>query len=194
MGRSLKVGERNHLTSDEIEALLIAAKSELASGDYKLRNYLLLGMSYRHGLRSQEVLSLKWKDIEFDKSRFYITRAKGSISGYHPLLELDYPETERRYLMELRSLVSSEYVFVSRTGSCLSYSMANKIIKKVSLVAGLNVDVNLHKLRHSTATHMALKNRPALEIQNWLGHKSITNTMVYIHRVSNMANVVERWW
>jgi integrase len=46
--------------------------------------------------------------------------------------------------------------------------------------AGLN-DFRFHDLRHTAASHLAMRGRPLKEIQEVLGHKSFSTTLRYAH-------------
>jgi integrase len=51
------VRSREHLTPDEVESLMQAAKQEGRNGH---RDATLILMMYRHGLRVSEAISLRW--------------------------------------------------------------------------------------------------------------------------------------
>jgi integrase len=70
-------------SGDEMKRLLDAAKG----GSYGRRNYLMLLMAYRNGLRVSELIDLRFKDIDLDTSRLYVRRKKGSLSAHEPIVK-----------------------------------------------------------------------------------------------------------
>ena len=53
--------------------------------------------------------------------------------------------------------------------------------RKVRIEAKLPNNVNLHNLRHSTASHMAMAGAEAPQIMTALGHRQLSTTQRYIH-------------
>ena len=52
---------REHLTPDEVERMILAARQ--AGGRMAYRDALLITMAYRHGLRASELVALRWDQI-----------------------------------------------------------------------------------------------------------------------------------
>ncbi|HEY9845160.1 MAG TPA: tyrosine-type recombinase/integrase, partial [Candidatus Caenarcaniphilales bacterium] len=52
---------REHLLSQEIEAMLKAARNV---GRHRNRDATLILLAYRHGLRVSEVVALRWEQID----------------------------------------------------------------------------------------------------------------------------------
>ena len=40
---------------------------------------------YRHGLRASELCAVQWSEVELDAGRLHVRRAKGGLTGVHPL-------------------------------------------------------------------------------------------------------------
>jgi len=72
---------KNYLSDSEIKTFLEASKKTR----YPKRNYLLLLMMYRHGLRVSEAVSLRKSDVNLKDSRVWINRLKGGLSTEHPI-------------------------------------------------------------------------------------------------------------
>ena len=96
---------REYLTEAEIERLIEAARKRGRNG---LRDGAAILLAYRHGLRAQELCSLRWSQIDLKHGRLHVNRAKGGIESVHPL-----------HGPELRALRpgSSPYVFVTEAGT-----------------------------------------------------------------------------
>src|SRR6185312_11514181 len=80
--RNDEVRAREHLTPDEVETLMKAARKR---GRYGQRDAAMVLVAYRHGLRVSELVALRWRDIDLDHARMMVRRLKGSEAGAHPL-------------------------------------------------------------------------------------------------------------
>ncbi|WP_220783685.1 tyrosine-type recombinase/integrase, partial [Shewanella sairae] len=67
---------KDFLTESEIKLLLLAAKK----GRHGTRDFLIILMMYRHGLRVSEAVSLKRCDINLAQSRLWVKRLKNGLS------------------------------------------------------------------------------------------------------------------
>src|ERR1700746_3270426 len=72
---------RDYLRHDELERLLAAAKQTRNPE----RDYALVLVAFRHGLRVSELCALRLTDVNLEAGEIYIRRCKGSISGAHPV-------------------------------------------------------------------------------------------------------------
>ncbi|UOY06565.1 tyrosine-type recombinase/integrase [Muricauda sp. SCSIO 64092] len=84
---------RDYLNPDEIKLLLETSKKTR----YPKRNYLLLLMMYRHGLRVSEAVFLKKSDINLKQSRVWVKRLKSGLSVEQPIAG-DELRAIKRYL------------------------------------------------------------------------------------------------
>ena len=72
---------KNFLTEAEIADFLKAARK----GRHGIRNYAMLLLAFRHGLRVSELINMRVPDIDFDTGRLFVRRVKGSLSTSQPL-------------------------------------------------------------------------------------------------------------
>jgi site-specific recombinase XerD len=72
---------REHLTPDEVEKLLAASKTASRN---RVRDYPMLLMAFRHGLRVSELVGMKLKDIDLNAKEFHVVRLKGCDNANHP--------------------------------------------------------------------------------------------------------------
>jgi integrase len=71
---------REHLTIDEVDRLIEAAKTNR----YGHRDALMVLLAFRHGLRPGEVVDLRWDQIDFKAASLHVRRLKnGTPSTSH---------------------------------------------------------------------------------------------------------------
>jgi type 1 fimbriae regulatory protein FimB/type 1 fimbriae regulatory protein FimE len=74
--------QREYLTETEVERLIDAGRKR---GRNSVRDSAAILLAYRHGLRAQELCSLRWAQIDLKHGRLHVNRAKEGIESVHPL-------------------------------------------------------------------------------------------------------------
>jgi type 1 fimbriae regulatory protein FimB len=177
---SIKAGRRSreYLTSDEVEKLLAAAKSTRNSQ----RDYAMVLLMYRHGLRVSELCGLKLSDVNLELGELYVNRLKGSDGGPHPLFNGEGGAI-RAWLVERKGMnvpLECDTLFVSERRQRLSRFTINALIEKLAASAGLDtLEVHPHCLRHSCGYSLVNRGTDIRLIQSYLGHRSISSTVRY---------------
>ncbi|HEY9878148.1 MAG TPA: tyrosine-type recombinase/integrase [Leptolyngbyaceae cyanobacterium] len=168
---------REYLTTAEMAQLLAAAKQGKRNTH---RNYMLVLLIYRHGLRVSEAADLRWSDISFEDGTMLVRRLKGSKDSTH-YLEGD----EMRGLRKLqREGAVSPFVFNDSKGSPLASTAIASMIKRLG--KGLfPFPVHAHMLRHACGYYLANKGIDTRTIQDYLGHRNIQNTERYTQLAPN---------
>jgi type 1 fimbriae regulatory protein FimB len=92
--------QREYLTPDEVDKLLAAAKT---TSHNPIRDYAIVLLMYRHGLRVSEACTLKLSDINLELGELYVHRLKGSDGGPHPLYNGEAGST-RNWLKERETM------------------------------------------------------------------------------------------
>jgi type 1 fimbriae regulatory protein FimE len=136
---------REYLTEKEVDRLIEAARKRGRNG---ARDAVAILLAYRHGLRAQELCSLKWSQIDLRHGRLHVNRAKGGIESVHPL-----HGPELRALRPLQE--SSPYVFVTEAGTPVTTAWFLRMIQRIRKAAKLPFQVHPHMLRHSTGYKLA---------------------------------------
>ena len=166
---------KNFLTTSEMKKFLSAARQ----GRHSVRDYCLMLMAYRHGLRVSELIDIRLNDLDLETGRLFVRRLKGSLSTQQPI-EGDELRALRAWLREGENYpnASSNYLFLSERGM-LTRQAINYLVAQIGLKAELNFKVTPHLLRHSTGYFLANKGHDTRLIQDYLGHKNITHTVRY---------------
>ena len=161
------------LTQNELKALLIKAKQR------DVRDYAMILLAYRHGLRASEVCNITAKNVDLEAQNLRCERGKGSISNWQQLGK-DEVQAIKAWLRR-RPESESPALFVSRKGTALSRSQFFRIFSGLCRSVGLpDEKCHPHILKHSLGTHLANGGVPVQAIQQRLGHRNLQNTMLYL--------------
>jgi len=175
-----KRGRMTILTPPEMLALLRAAKKR------STRDWAMILLAYRHGLRASEVCGIRIADMDLKTGSISIRRLKGSLHTIQPLYQhrgqplLDEMAALRAWLHK-RSADGSDYLFTSQKGGKLGRTQFFRNFQKVAESAGLSTEKrHPHVLKHTLASHLVAGNANLALIRQALGHRSISSTMQYI--------------
>jgi integrase/recombinase XerD len=179
-----KIPERlpSVLTKEEVKRLLNAISN--------WKHRLMIEFLYGSGLRVSELLNIKLKDLELDKSYGYVRNGKG---GKDRLITIPFIVREKvRNLIEIEKLNEKDYLFWSNRKRKYSVRSIQAIIRKSAKKTKLEnwKEIHPHTLRHSFATHLIENGYDLSNVQAMLGHKSPETTLIYTHIASpNLINI-----
>jgi integrase len=180
-------------TDEEMNALLAVVKLAADSGSVVgKRDYALLLFYLLTGLRRNEVISLRGKDLQRKEDKLIIgyKRKGGKFVGREvsdpTLLEAleDYLQTAKRMeVLRTGGPLWTRHDRAGRPGAQLSSrSLANNL-KKYATAAGLE-SVHLHQTRHTYARIVAEETGSFVETQEALDHENAATTRVYVQRIT----------
>ena len=179
--RWLKVPEPDfdYLDFDESERLLAAADDEPEWA-------VAIFVGLRTGLRWGELFELRVGDVDLVKRRALVRRSfslksvttpKNGKSRVAPLSKDTVARLKQHRHQRIRK---GDLVFCQPDGERWTHRIANKALKRLCRKAGLR-EIGWHVLRHTFASHLAMRGVPLKAVQELLGHQSITMTMRYAH-------------
>ncbi|MDP2858281.1 MAG: site-specific integrase [Bacillota bacterium] len=166
------------LDAEDVERLLMSCDQGTPTGQ---RDYAILLLLARLGLRSGEVVALTLDDIDWESGELTV-RGKGGRGDRLPIPR-DVGKAIATYLRHGRPACSTRRVFVRikapRGGFSRSQSVGC-VVKRALARADLNPPhKGAHLLRHSLATQMLAKGASLAEIGELLRHRLPDTTAIY---------------
>jgi len=184
--------EAVHFSKEEMSVLLRLPDSRSKAGK---RDKVILSTLYASGARAQELCDLTVGDLRFGSAVTMTLHGKGNktrtvvIPEQCALLLKSYMEQNR-----LNGYDAQRHLFSSRTHEHMTISCLEAVVKKYVRMAktlhpGLfHAHYTPHSFRHSIAMHMLESSIPLPVIKTFLGHVSITTTMIYASANFEMVN------
>lgn len=186
-----KLGKRlpKAITVDQVVQLLDAAGPEpftdaaadAANDPIRIRDRAILELLYATGARVSEITDMDIDDL-VDSTMIRVV-GKGNKERIVPVGRFAQRALEN-YLVRTRpSLVAkgagTPAVFLNQRGGRLSRQSVWQILVDAAEVAGLQMEVSPHTLRHSFATHLLEGGADVRVVQELLGHSSVATTQIY---------------
>jgi len=169
-----------HLEPNELRAVLKAATAKGA------REWAMILLAYKHGLRCSEVCNLRLDDVDLKNGHLVVERLKGSLRTVQAITEhrgeplLNEVKALRGWLRE-RQDDGSDYLFTSQKGGRLDRSQFFRLFQAIATDAGLPLGkCHPHALKHTLASHLVTANVNLALVKQQLGHKAIGSTMKYV--------------
>lgn len=160
----------------------------MIDGTLNLKHRTLIMALYYGGLRLDEVRTLQWKDIDFERKLIHLKNTKG---GNERMVFL-HQELETA-LRQFADASTGYLIFISgRSGGKYSSRSIQLIVKDASVRVGILKDVTPHTLRHSFATHLLEGGINILTIQKLLGHRNLKTTTIYTHMSNPDYSMISR--
>ena len=141
------------LTENEVRALLAHLEGT---------RWLVISLLYSSGARLLEGLRLRVKDVDFERHEISIRCGKGARDRVTMLPE--------RLIEPLRTHLAR-----------VDEQIVQRAVSSAARAAGIGKPVSPHVLRHSFATHLLVAGYDIRTVQELLGHKDVSTTMVYTH-------------
>lgn len=183
------MNRRRFLTAKEVQAMMQAARQ----GPTGERDYCLILLAFRHGMRISELLDLHYHDLDLHEGRVNVRRLNNGFSTIHPLRFDEREAIERWSLVRAgwKAADKTDALFISRRGTALSRQQAYRIIRSAGENAGTVTHTHPHMLRHACGYELAERGTDTRLIQDYLGHRNIRHTVRYT--ASNAARFAGIW-
>ncbi len=175
------LGEFDFLDYGEADRLIKAAEGQLKT---------MIIVALRTGLRHGELLALRWQDVDLVAGRIVVRQnvVRGVIGTPQSGKPREIPLGEEvRNALKTHRHLRGPLVFCNMDGKMLTDSELRNPLNHVVKRAGLARSIGWHCLRHTFASHLAMRGATLKVIQDLLGHSTITMTMRYAHLAPEIA-------
>lgn len=194
------------LSDEEVGALVSAVRRRAQSGDVVgKRDYALLLLYLATGLRRQEAIGLRGKDVHVGETLVLEYRAKGGDYRSREVREpqvrealLDYLTTSGRlHALKTDAPLWTRHDRAGKPGEALTSHCFVKNLKKYAREAGVE-GFHLHRTRHTFARIVSEVSGDITATQNALDHQHRSTTRVYVQRIAVKrdlySNEVSKRW
>lgn len=161
-----------------------------------IRDRAIFELVYHAGLRASEVGLLDMRDYDPRTGRIFVHRVKGSNSGEHHMMR----EESRAFRAHLKARGTGPgCIFPSRKHSPISRDQIAELHNKYAAAAEWPEKLrHPHVWKHTCCTHLRAMGKSVEDIQDWVGHVNIQNSLLYSHMTApgrgQMAKSLEHVW
>jgi len=177
------------LNQVEVKRLL---EIDLSSRPFPLRDRAMIELFYSSGLRISELTGARLENLNL-KERVLRVVGKGSKTRIVPMGRTACGAIDQYLVRErahrVRKKTGNE-IFLSRHGKKLTTQRVWQIVKEIAALAGTEINVYPHLLRHSFATHLLEHGADLRAIQMMLGHSDLSTTQIYTHVLESRLRAV----
>ena len=188
---SQKFDENIPLAQNKGKLPIVLSKEEISKMlevTLNLKHRLVLMFLYFTGIRLNEIINLKWEDLDFQRGIIHLKIAKGEkerIIFFHDKL---------KKFIEYFNIKKEGFILLSNFGKKYNKRTVQMIVRNAARKAGINKRITPHTLRHSFATHLLEAGADIRHIQKLLGHASLQTTQIYTHvankDIKKLANLL----
>jgi len=180
---------------DELFALLETPTDQTVIGR---RDRAILELFYGSGIRLSELVGLNIGDVDLDE-RIIKVRGKGRKERLVPINartadKLSGVMDERKkFKPSVTDDDAERALFLSARGRRISGRRVEQMLGEYIKKAGIQRKISPHSLRHSFATHLLDSGMQIRDIQELLGHESLSTTQKYTHTsLAELQRVYDR--
>jgi site-specific recombinase XerD len=186
--RALRFSKEHRLPQvwppETVEALLGSVDRSSSLGK---RDYAILLLAARLGLRACDIRGLKLDNIQWVEARLTLTQSKTGRALSLPLSE-ELGQALIDYLRHARPRSPHREVFLKVRAPYEPFGPTNPLhavvtatLRRANIALPQGTPHGLHSLRHTLATGLVQSGRPLESVAAILGHSSIESTRIYTH-------------
>ena len=169
-------------TVDEVNDLIGLVDRSDATGK---RDYAILLLAAKYGIRTGDIVNLKLSDINWDTMALQFCQNKTSVPNVLPILD-DIGWALADWITNARpKQARTNHVFTRLTAPYCAMQGIHSTLKRRMTIAGISTvgcgKSGPHSLRHALASNMLAGQVPLPVITSVLGHSSSASTNVYLH-------------
>lgn len=168
-----------YLNFNDVSKLLNAYDTSNYIG---VRNSLILELLYSTGIRVSEIVNIKIKDISnIDRTIKISGKGNKERIVYFGNICLNLINLYLKNSYNRLNINNLEYLLLSKTGKKINDREIRKIVDDAAIIAGIDMKISPHVLRHTYATHMLNEGADLRTVQELLGHENLSTTQIYTH-------------
>lgn len=163
-----------------------------------MRNFTIVSILWGLGLRVNELLKMKRRDInlEYDpehKTGTLLVHGKGGKERTLFIADTLFEVIFRYLSLKKTPKRQGSFLFPGTKGKTIGRTRVRQLIMEAAKRIGITARVTPHVFRHTFATDMYNHGVPIEAIQEMMGHETIRETSVYIHISDElMAEVLKK--
>lgn len=181
--KTIDKSEARFLTKEECKKLL---------ENSDLWQYQIFYAFLNTGMRKQELMTLEWSDVDFERRKIKI-RVKVGWTPKTAEREIPISNGLIDVLVKLKEQSSGPLVFHDGEGKMIENNKLRKELIKVAKKAGFPDVTKIHTLRHTFASHLVMAGVDLPTVKMLMGHSDISTTMIYSHLAQDhLSDVVSK--
>ncbi|PLX27166.1 hypothetical protein C0583_04670 [Candidatus Parcubacteria bacterium] len=164
---------------DAIRLLEVAYNYPYPYTFLRYRNHAIFATFIFAGLRRQELLNLKFADVDLENLTIFVRQGKGSKDRIIPM-NYRLAEILKTYLRERTRLKKTCPEFFTSLNRDMGFTKIGlkRLIEKIKEASGIKF--SSHKLRHTFATLMLEGGCDIYSLSRMMGHSDIKTTTIYL--------------
>ncbi|MES2930988.1 MAG: tyrosine-type recombinase/integrase [Patescibacteria group bacterium] len=165
---------------DAIRLLEVAYNYPYKYKFLRYRNHAIFSMFIFTGLRKQELLHLKFTDVDIENLSIFVRQGKGNKDRIVPM-SYTLALSLKRYLEERKRLHKTcpEFFTSLNQNHGFTESGLRNLISQLRVSSG--IFFTAHKLRHTFSTLMLENGVDIYSLSKMLGHSDIKTTTIYLY-------------
>lgn len=164
---------------DALRILEVVDNYPYQSNFLRFRNYAIFATFIMSGIRKQELLNLKYTDVDIENLSIFIRQGKGNKDRIIPI-NYRLAEALKKYLEVRKKAYKTcpefftSYTYDMRFGESGIKRLVENIVKTTG------IKFTIHKLRHTFATLMLEGGCDIYSLSKMMGHSDIKTTTIYL--------------
>ena len=164
---------------DAMKILEVVDNYPYQSNFLRFRNYAIFATFIMSGIRKQELLNLKYTDVDIENLSIFIRQGKGNKDRIIPI-NYRLAEALKKYLeVRKKAYKTCPEFFTSYTYDMgFTESGIKRLVENIVRTSGIKFTI--HKLRHTFATLMLEGGCDIYSLSKMMGHSDIKTTTIYL--------------
>lgn len=183
----VQINKTEYPTLEELDKItnhLIIKSSKIGCSRRKKEAYELISKiiitAYFTGLRINELLNLRWTNIDFKEAVLTVGDSKFTTKGRNQRQVPIFDKVMELFkVLEKNKKDKNDFVFRTPSGKRFTKDYVSKTFKKICRDLGLDEGIKFHSNRHAYGSLLASKGVPIYHIKELMGHSSSVTSERY---------------